>query len=294
MLATHGELQTQRVMATVEELGMQGASGVLEVTGTPSGAIYLEGGRITFAQASWVPGLAARLGGVQPLPAELAELLASRGGEDDAAVAAHIAHRGYLTTARLHDLIGSIAIDVVWALTIPLAVVRADAAVRFAATRAYWPETFPRLDVGPLRVEAIRRAQRMAQYDLTPTTSVVLHWLRLPAAVLTSEQWAVARHLSGPASAQELALRSGTALTDTMECLGGLMQAGLCGPVRVRGQRRLSSRDPNAMAPAEPMERYAVPTTPNEQERLPLAGGPVQAPSMAILRQVLDGLMKLS
>jgi hypothetical protein len=284
-------------MVAVEELRTRGASGVLEVTGIPSGAIYLEGGRITFAKASWVPGPAARLSGIQPVPAELAELLASRGGEDDAAIAAHIARRGYLTAAGLHELIGSIVVDVLLVLTIPLAADSPGAAIRFASTRGYWPETFPRLDVGSVRAEASRRAQRMAQCDLAPTTAVTLHWLRLPAAVLTNEQWAIARHLTGPASAQELALRSGAALADTMECLGGMMRAGLCAPVRIPHQRRLPSRVPQtvpaATAPVEPVACAPVPAALDQPERLPVTAGSSQPVSLALLRQVLDGLRKL-
>lgn len=297
MLTTHEELPMQRVMVAVEELGTRGASGVLEVTGIPSGAIYLEGGRITFARASWVPGPAARLRGIQQLPAELAELLASRGSEDDAAMAAHIARRGYLTTAGLHELIKSIVIDVLLVLTIPLAVDSPGTAIRFASTRGYWPGKFPRLEVAPLRAEASRRARRMAQCDLAPTTAVALHWLRLPAAVLTNEQWTVARQLTGPASAQELAMRSGTALADTMECLGGLMQAGLCTPVRIPGQRRLPSgvpqAAPQATALVEPMACDPPLTALDQPGRLPVTGGSNQPVSLAILRQVLEGLKKL-
>jgi hypothetical protein len=316
VLATQEELPRQRVMVAVEELGTRGASGVLEVTGIPGGAIYLEGGRITFAKASWVPGPAARLRGIQPVPPELAELLSLRGGEDDAAMAALIAHRGYLTTAGLHELIQSIVIDVLLVLTIPLAPDSPGTAVRFASTRGYWPDKFPRLDVAPLRAEAGRRASRMAQCDLAPTTAVALHWLRLPAAVLTSEQWAIARQLTGPASAQELALRSGHALADTMECLGGLMRAGLCAPVRIPGQRRLLSRAQQAVpqpvrqpvadaAPPGPAPdgrgpRDLVPTGPDWHGMLPerpasqsVTGGSSQGVPLAILRQVLEGLKKL-
>jgi len=294
VLAAHEELARQRVMVAVEELRTRGASGVLEVTGVPSGAIYLEGGRITFAKASWVPGPAARLRGVKPVPGELAELLASRGGEDDASLAAHIARRGYLTTAGLHELISSIVIDVLLVLTIPLAVDSPGTAIRFASTRGYWPDTFPRLDVGSVRAEASRRASRIAQCDLAPTTAVALHWLRLPAAVLTREQWDIACLLTGPASAQELALRSGTALADTMECLGGLMRAGLCAPVRIPGQRRLTSRvplgTPAAMTPVEP----TAPDRPGRtSEGLSETAGPGQPVPLALLRQVLDGLRKL-
>src|ERR1700688_254966 len=108
-------------MAVVEDLGARGASGVLEVKGNPSGAIYLDHGHIAFAWASWAPGLVARLRGVLPSPAELQDLLSGR-DTDDAAVAALAVQCGYLTAAALHELIRSIVVDAFLVLTIPLAV----------------------------------------------------------------------------------------------------------------------------------------------------------------------------
>ena len=61
VIAGYDELVRPQVMTAVEDLVAREASGVLEVTGSPSGTIYLDGGRVTFARASWVPGLAARL-----------------------------------------------------------------------------------------------------------------------------------------------------------------------------------------------------------------------------------------
>src|SRR5271163_1980428 len=97
-------------MSVVEDLGAQGASGVLEVRGDPSGAIYLDGGHVAFAGASWVPDLVTRLRGLRPSSAELQELLAGR-NSDDAAIAALVVRRGHLTAARLHELIRSIVVD---------------------------------------------------------------------------------------------------------------------------------------------------------------------------------------
>ena len=48
----HEELVRPQVMTAVEDLMAREASGVLEVTGNPSGAFYLDGGRIAFARAS--------------------------------------------------------------------------------------------------------------------------------------------------------------------------------------------------------------------------------------------------
>src|ERR1700744_369409 len=97
-------------MAVVEDLAARGATGVLEFTGDPSGALYLDDGHIVFAAASWVPCLVDRLRGIHPASAEFQELLAGWDA-DDAAVAALAVQRGYLTAARLHELIRSIVVD---------------------------------------------------------------------------------------------------------------------------------------------------------------------------------------
>ena len=282
-------------MAAIEELGMQGATGALEVTGNPSGIIYLEGGHIAFAQASGVPGLAVRLRGIRPLPAGLHELLSARGTEDHAAIASHVVRRGYLTAARLAELIQSIVLDAFLVLTMPLAADCPVSAIRFAATRtSYWPELFPRLGIGPVREEAIRRAERMADYRLAPTTAVALRSLTTPSAVLTREQWAVACQIHGPIPAMELAARCGMSLADTVDCLGGLIWAGLCTPVRAAERPQLPLRVPGrvlpALVPGQPTARDAQPG----QWPAPQRHGDSGQPALGILRQVLQGLRKLS
>jgi hypothetical protein len=253
-------------MAAVEDLGTQGATGVLEIMGSPSGGIYLDNGYIAFAQASWVPGLAARLRGIRPVPAGLPDLVGW--DADDAAIAAHLVQRGYLTMAALHELVRSIVVDAFVVLTIPLATGSPPTAIRFTSTRTYWTEMFPRLGIGAVRGEAIRRAARMADCALGPTTLVAMRDLGLPAAVLTPQQRAIACQLGTPASARDLALRYGAGLTDTVEWLGSLIQAGLCVPVRVAEHRQLPARAPRPV--------------------------PGQSPSAETLRQVLNGLRKLS
>jgi stage V sporulation protein SpoVS len=285
-------------MAVVADLGARGASGVLEVKGNPSGAIYLDRGRIAFARASWVPGLVARLRGILPSPAELQDLLAGRDA-DDAAVAALAVKRGYLTPAGLHELIGSIVVDAFLVLTIPLALDSTVASIRFASARTYWTEMFPRLDIDPVRGEALRRAQRMADYGLAPTTAVALRDLRRPTAVLTREQWAVASLISGNASARGIALRHGRPLADTVECLGSLIRVGLCTPIRVTARRQLPPRPsgqvPSLVPPGPPAQRQHVRRVAPDHPALPERyGPPSQAPTVDILRQVLNGLRKLS
>jgi hypothetical protein len=264
--AGHEELTRPRVMAVVDDLGTQGASGVLEVKGDPSGAIYLDGGRIAFAGASWVPGLIPRLSGRCPSPGRRPRP-AERAAED-AAVAAAAVQQGYLTAAGLHQLIRSIVVDAFLVLAVPLAVNSPVAAIRFTSTGPHWTDVFPRLDIDSVRREAVGRAEAIARCGLAPTTAVALRELRRPSAVLTREQWAVASQILGSPSARDLALRHGTALADMTECLGSLTRAGVCSPVRVRERRQLTS----AAAPP-PRER---------------------PPSPDILRQVLAGLRRLS
>lgn len=251
MVAVYEELVRPRVMAAVEDLVAREASGVLEVTGDPSGAIYLDGGRIAFAGSSWVPGLAARLRAIAPAVANLRPLSSGR-DSDDASLAGYAVQHGYLTPAALHELIRSTVIDAFLVLTVPLSADSPVAAIRFTSTRTYWTEMFPRLDFGLVRGEALRRAERMAEHGLSPTTAVALRDLRAPAAVLTREQWAVACQIGEHASALDLAARRGAGLSDTIDCLGKLTEAGLCGPVRISGRARQLTRGLRPVPPPPP------------------------------------------
>jgi hypothetical protein len=287
-------------MTAVEELVAREASGILEVTGSPSGSIHLDGGRIAFARASWVPGLAARLRAIRPALAGLGELSSGRDA-DDAAIAGFAVQRGDLTVAGLHELIRSIVVDAFLVLTIPLAMDSSVAAIRFTATRISWTEIFPRLGIDLVRGEVFRAAERMAEHGLAPNTAMALCNLRAPIAVLTREQWAIARQIGDHASALDLAARRGAALSDTLECLGGLVRAGLCAPVRVNGRGQPSSQVPERAGPTvlssepPPAERWPrrrpAQGYPMRPER---PGGLGQAPTVDILRQVLEGLRKLS
>jgi hypothetical protein len=303
----HEELIRPQVMTAVEDLMAREASGVLEVTGNPSGAFYLDGGRIAFARASWVPGLAARLRAVLPALAGL-DLPPATQDADDAALAGFAVQRGYLTPAGLHELIRSVVVDAFLVLTIPLVTDTPVAAIRFTSTRTYWTELFPRLGLEHVRGDALSVAERMAEHGLNPTTAVGRCNLRAPAAVLTREQWAVACLIDEPATALELAARRGAALADTLECLAGLTRSGLCSPVRVSPRGHLGPRVPGQAPPSFPPPGQArpsfSPSGPGGGERLPVrhpaqdrperAGAAGQPPTADILRQVLSGLKKLS
>lgn len=298
--AVHEELVRPQVMAAIEDLMAREASGVLEVTGDPSGAFYLDGGRIAFAKASWVPGLAARLRAVCPALAGQAEPPLEQDA-DDAAIAEFAVQGGYLTPPGLHEIIRSIVVDAFLVLTIPLAMDSPAAGVRFTSTHTCWTEMFPRLGIDLVRGEALRVAERMTEHGLAPTTAVARCDLRAPAAVLTREQWAVACQIGAPATALDLAARRGAALSGTLECLASLTRAGLCTPVRVSRHGQPSSRVPAQARPAEP------PSTSAHAERLPVRRSaqdrqaraersvdPLQMPTPEVLRQVLDGLRKLN
>jgi hypothetical protein len=304
VVATQEELGRPQVMNALEDLVTRAASGVLEVTGCPSGAVYLDGGRIAFARASWVPGLAARLGAISPALDGLGEMSAGGDGDDadDAAVAGLAVQRGYLTAAGLHEVIRSIIVDAFLVLTIPLAMDSPVAAIRFTSTRTYWTDMFPRLGIDLVRDEAFSRAARLAEHGLAPTTAVALCDLRAPTAVLTREQWAVACRIGAHASALDLAARRGAALIDTLECLGSLTRAGLCAQVRASGRGQPSSRGPgrgrptgpsSPPAPAPPQATVPLPARHPVQDRPAWNCGPGQPPTVDILRQVLNGLKKL-
>src|ERR1700722_3462061 len=128
----------------LEDLETREASGVLEVMGIPSGVIYLDGGRIAYARASWVPGLAARLRAIAP---SLSGIAGPPSGQDaDDAESAMLAVRhGYLTTAGLHELIGSVVTEAFLVLTVTLAPDCLVAGLRFTPTPTNWADTFPRL-----------------------------------------------------------------------------------------------------------------------------------------------------
>jgi hypothetical protein len=295
MAAAHEELVRPQVMTAVEDLMAREASGVLEITGNPSGAFYMDGGRIVFARASWVPGLAARLRAILPAPPGPGDLPPGQDA-DDASLAGFAVQRGYLTPAGLHELIRSVVVDAFLVLTIPLVMDTPVPAMRFTATRTYWTELFPRLGIDHVRGKALRMAERMAEHGLGPTTAVVRCDLRAPAAVLTREQWAVACQLGEPATALDLAARRGAALADTLECLCGLTRAGLCTPVRIsaRGQRRPRGPGQPAVLPSKPPRGERLPVRSPAQDRLERRGNASQAPTLDVLRQVLSGLRKLS
>ncbi len=325
MTAVQDELARPEVMAVIDDLVKGEASGILEVAGNPAGVIYLDGGRIAYARASWVPGLAIRLRALVPSRTGPA---APRLGEDaaDAAGAALAVRHGYLTTDELRELIGSVTVEAFLVLTIPLAADSPVGAVRFTPTPVYWSDLFPRLGIDAVRGEAVSRAGWMAACGLAPTTAVAPRDLIGPGAVLTPEQWAVACQIGDRVSARELAMRRGASLADMVHCLGSLVRAGLCVAVAPAPRGRYPPRPPPAAPPGAAPQRPphapppaaprpagpptgppGAPTAPaspgspvTERLQVRLAGDPAwqtvrpaRPPSVEVLRRVLNGLRKL-
>ena len=266
-------------MAMVEDLATREVSGVLEVTGSPSGVIYLDGGRIAYARASWVPRLAVRLRAIAPSLSGTADPWPGQDADDAESARLAVRH-GYLAAAGLHELIMSVVAEAFLVLTAPLAAESHVTGIRFTPMPVYWSDLFPRLEVDAVRREAAIRAERMAACGLAPTTAVAPRDLAAPSAVLTREQWAVACLVGDRVTARELAMRRGASLADTVSCLDSLVKAGLCVPVWAGGH-----------GPAEAEHRPARVPEPAWPRR---SAGPFHPPSAEVLRKVLNGLLRLS
>src|SRR5580693_7730797 len=112
--ARPGARPAPRVTTVLESLAAQRSSGVLEIDGDPAGVIYLDQGQVTYAQASWVPDLAARFCASQQPPADVrALLLGGDPGRDPGAVLLSCVSR-----AELQALLRSAIVDAIIALTV--------------------------------------------------------------------------------------------------------------------------------------------------------------------------------
>lgn len=286
MAAVHEDLTRPQVLAALEDLMTRNASGVFEVAGNPFGAIYLDGGHIVFARASWVPGLAVRLRAICPA------LAASSGRDgDDVALAGLAVRRGYLTTTELEEVLRSIVVDVFLVLTVALAADSRVGAIRFTSTRTHWTNTFTRHSLDSVREEALMRGRKMADCDLSPTTGVALRDLAAPVAVLTRQQWLVACQIGDQASARDLAIRCGGALSDTVENLANLIRLGVCAPVPADADRP-EGAEPGGPSP-ESVPAQRLPARPPVPGLPPRSASVLQPPPIDLLHQVLSGLRKL-
>lgn len=243
-----------RVTTVLESLAAQRASGVLEIDGDPAGVIYLDRGQVTYAQASWVPDLAARFCASQQPPADVrALLLGDDPGRDPGTVLLSCVSR-----AELQALLRSVIVDAIIALTVPLAGSTVSG-IRFEAPRAHWASAFARLPLDSVHEEAVSRAARLARYQVSRSSAVSLRDMDQGSIVLTREQWAIASRIGRTSTVRDLAWRSGLALCDTIECVGRLIRAGLCTLVAA----------PAAPSAAEPGEEPVMLPAPGVPEPLP-------------------------
>ena len=218
-----------RVTAALERLAERRVSGILEIEGNPAGTIYLNQGEITFARASWIPDLAARLPGALRPPAAAPELIDDP-DRPDRDIGSMLVQRKHLSRDELQAILYSIIVDAALVLMVPVDRDAFVSDVRFAAPGTHWAGAFASLCVDFVLAEATLLAERVGRYNLARTTPVELCDLGGPSAVLTREQWAVASAIDGTRSVQDLAWQCGLALYDVMERVGGLVQAGVCAP----------------------------------------------------------------
>jgi hypothetical protein len=186
-----GPLSGSRVTAALERLAERRVSGILEIEGNPAGTIYLNQGQITFARASGIPDLGARLPGVLRPAAAAPDLIADpdRPDRDTGSV---LVQRKYLSRAELQAILCSVIMDAALVLMAPADQDAFVSDVRFAAPGTHWAGAFSSLCVDFVLAEASKMAERVGRYDLARTTPIQLCDLAGPAAVLTREQWAVA------------------------------------------------------------------------------------------------------
>ena len=222
-------LTETRVTTALERLAERRVSGVLEIDGNPAGTIYLNQGQITFARASWIPDLSARLPRVL-VPSVASPDLIAEPDRPDRDIGTELVQRQFLSRPDLQAILRSIVVDAALVLMVPFDQDAFVSDVRFAAPGAHWAGAFSSLGVDSVLAEASKMAERVARYNLARTKPLQLCDLGGPSAVLSREQWAVACAIDGTRSVQDLAWHCGLALYDAMERVGGLVQAGVCAP----------------------------------------------------------------
>ncbi|HEX9624295.1 MAG TPA: hypothetical protein VF979_07960 [Streptosporangiaceae bacterium] len=206
---------------------LQGASGVLEVAGNPSGAIYLDGGEITFAQASWVPDLADRITEVGGSADRVRALLLDGAGNGlDAG--ALLMQDGNLSRAALKAVLRSVVIDALIVLTMPLGDETSVTATSFQPAATHWARGYCRLKASSMRAVAAKRSSGLARCGLAVSTRLELRDLAQPCAVLSKEHWAVASRIDGNLSIRDLARECGIPLYDAIDRVCYLSRKGLC------------------------------------------------------------------
>jgi hypothetical protein len=240
-----------RVATVLDDLVLQGASGVLEVAGNPSGVIYLDAGEITFAQASWVPDLADRLGGVGDSPSQVRALLRDGAGNGLDAGALLMQHSS-MSKSALKAVLRSAVIDALIVLTMPLADETSVTATRFSPAATHWARGYCRLKANSMRAVAAKRSSGLARCGLAVNTRLELRDLPHPCAVLGQEHWAIASRIDGNLSIRDLARECSIPLYDAIDRVCYLSRKGMCAARRSdAGSIAGGSPDPESLPAGE-------------------------------------------
>jgi hypothetical protein len=269
------ERRDSTVSAALRHRVRQSASGVLDIDGDPSGAVYLDRGIITFAGASWCADIDARLRGIlgsrEPGARSPALALGGRalGGRalGGRALGAALMERGYLTEEGLRDVMRSAIIDAVTVLALPLREESLVSGIRFGGPRRHWADGLCRVDLDDIWAEAVHRARRLASAGITLTRPVALCDLRGSSAVVRRDQWLLACKAGSGVPVRDLARDCGMELCDAAQTVSELVRAGLC----VTAPAAADAAGGGTAGAAEP--------------------GSAESPD--VLRRVLDGLRRL-
>jgi hypothetical protein len=246
-----------RVAAVLDGLVLQSASGVLEVAGNPSGVIYLDAGEITFAQASWVPDLADRLGEAGDSPTQVRALLRDGAGNGlDAG--ALLMQRGSMSKSALKAVLRSVVIDALIVLTMPLADETCVTATRFSPAATHWARGYCRLKANSMRAVAAKRSSGLARCGLAVNTRLELRDLSHPCAVLGQEHWAIASRIDGNLSIRDLARECRIPLYDAIDRVCYLSRRGMCAARRSDAEPMAGGSPGPESLPAETVRASAA------------------------------------
>jgi hypothetical protein len=215
-----------QISAELALLAQQRASGALEILGNPGGMVFLSGGYLTYAESPSIPDLRTRLIRSRRITADRwNDIIAS--DQDHGGVGALLVSADVISRGELRDLLWSVALDALVALTLPVPA-GPQVRVRFWPRRSHWVGSLLRLDIASVWADVRQKAERLARREIPAEGCPQLRRMTRPWAVVRSEQWAIAWQLDGLATVRDLAWRNGYALYDTLELVGDLVQAGLC------------------------------------------------------------------
>ena len=220
-------IPADQIASELAVLAQGEASGAVEINGQPGGIVYLNAGRLTFAESPAVPDLGTRLirsGRIQP---EVWDQLA-RESRSDGAIGSALVARGIVTAAELQRLLQSITLDALLALTTPFAGECAVAGIWFAPQRSHWAEAVLAMDVVSVRTYLDHMTQRLAWYDVPARGCPRLSGAGHPEGLVHRDQQAIVGQIDGRTTVAELAWRGGFALHETVESVGRLVHAGMC------------------------------------------------------------------